>query len=84
MREQKPYLGTACDLKCLRVIEGFWLFLVSPLSVKILLWNSQNYQLCAKKKLKKIREGMPTCFYHNFRIKNCRAEFVIITDVVQQ
>ena len=36
MREHKPYLGTACDLKCLRVIEGFLLFPVSTLSVKIL------------------------------------------------
>ena len=36
MREQKLYLGTACDLKCLRVIEGFLLFPVSTLSVKIL------------------------------------------------
>ena len=28
MREQRPYLVTVCDLKCLRVIEGFWLFSV--------------------------------------------------------
>jgi len=36
MCKQKPSLVTTCDLKCLRVGEGFWLFLVSTLSVKIL------------------------------------------------
>lgn len=47
------------------------------------LWNSQNYQECAKK-YNILREGMPMCFYHNFRIKICRAVFVIITDVMHQ
>lgn len=34
--QQKPYLVTTCDLKCLRVSEEFWLLSVSMLSVKIL------------------------------------------------
>ena len=35
MSGQKLYLVTACDLKCLRVSEGFWLFLVRTLSAKM-------------------------------------------------
>ena len=49
-REQKPSLVTACDLKCIRVREGFWLFLVSTLSVNILPFPPPPHQ---KKKEKK-------------------------------
>ena len=52
MCEQKGYLVTACDLKCVRVSEGYWL--VSTLSVKI---NTPPPPLQKKKKKKTRKKG---------------------------
>ena len=63
MCEQKGYLVTACDLKCVRVSEGYWL--VSTLSVKILTPRSKK-----KKKKKNEKKGKKENTEENLKCRN--------------
>ena len=51
--QQRPYLVTTCDLKCLRVSEEFWLLSVSMLSVKILTQKKKREKTEKRKHLRK-------------------------------